>query len=492
MFQKPTDPTPKPAVLPIEPSRAALVRNRFLLGVVGPLARLGMKKQVRGIQVRGRENLAGPGPKLVLMNHSNPLDPLLFTFYSGHMIHFLITEPYMTRRLFSRVASFVGQITKRKLDTDTRAIRTMKQWCALGASVAMFPEGQFSWDGKPLPLQPGLDQLIRYLDVPVVIVRLINGDRLWPAWAKHPRRTELRLEIDPPIRFGAEFSAPGAIEAEVARRLYVDPDHCERFPAVGERLAEGMAQFLRFCFSCGADRVGSRGFGSVSGVGSVSDRSAGKGTDQGPSHGVGTASGVGSVSALTDQGDVLSCRACGGTWAVDTENELTPKILGAGATGATGATDVGSRGAKISVATAWTKVREGLKSKWTGGVNLDSLGVVTVFDATQQQWVRVDEGKLFLRGSDTRHGSDTVTGTPGDTVRAAGIRHGSDITVNVNGWTLPLKDILAHTMDWGDLILLRTQRKRFALRMRDDSRAVWTFALDQALAAHGPAVGAVK
>ena len=373
-----------PAVLPIIPNQNSLRRFDFILNCVGWIGRLLLRRWVNHIEVHGLEHLKG-GSKIILMNHSSPLDPVLLTFFGKQSLQFLVTEPFMAERKISRFVAWMGHIPKRKLDPDTRALRTMKLWCKEGGTVATFPEGQFSWDGQPLPLQPGLGELVRYLEVPVVCVRLTNGDRLWPAWATHPRKTSLRIEVDPP----KVFQLGESVEEYVTKHLYVDPNLCTRWKASGKNLSSGMSKFLRFCFQCSNEGV------------------------------------------LSDRGDDLICSYCQKSWRVTADNTI----------------------GEINVSEAWHKVRSHLNDQWkTSGVSLKSQGQVQVFDASRPQWNLVDQGELNLSQSTLRTGS----------------------------WQVEVKDILAHTMDWGDLIIIRTARKRIAIRFPMDSRAVWTFALDEA------------
>lgn len=380
----------RPAVPPLKPSKKDLRRLNFIMASAGWMARLGLRKFVKNIEIIGREHLEN-GPALVLMNHSSAFDPVLVSCYGRAATQFLVTEPFMADRKVSRLAAWLGQIPKRKLDPDTRSIRMLKEWSHLGGIVATFPEGQFSWDGHPLPLQPGLKELITYLDVPVVIVRLINGDRLWPAWAKHPRRTSLRMEIETPKKFTPDED----IEKYVADHLRVDPENCVRFPVEGKNFAEGMSRFLRFCFSCGAD------------------------------------------GSLSDQGNELHCASCKQTWVVNGENELHSK-----------------NGYVLSVAQAWKEVRAKIHTQWKNRITLHGHGSVSVMDATRPQWTNVIHGVLVFEDDELRVGE----------------------------WRLPIWEILAHTMDWGDLILVRTLRNRFAIRFPEDSRAVWTYLLDETMA----------
>src|SRR5262249_27977936 len=54
--------------------------------------------------------------------------------------------------------------------------------------------------------------------------------------------------------------------------------------------------------------------------------------------------------------------------------------------------------------------------------------------------------------------------------------------LRVGTWQLDLGELVAHTLDWGEILVLRTKRQRLTIRMPDDSRALWTLALDEAMA----------
>ena len=360
--------------------------ERILGGGGGWAVRRVLSRWIERIDVVGSEHLAS-GPLLVLMNHTNALDPLLLTVYGGRPIQFLVTEPVTAVPGFGHLLSWLGQIPKRKLDAEARAFRRLKAWGNVGSAVGLFPEGQFPWDGRPLALQSGLGQLVAYLDVPVVTCRLHNGDRLWPPWAPGPRRTRLRLEIDPPFRFARGDDA----EAVVARRIHVDPDATERWPATGRGLARGLARILRFCPACATD------------------------------------------ASLSDAGDVLRCSACARAW-----NASGDLVLRSSAGNET-----------MTVADAFDLSRAHFRRAFVRSRRLTSLGPVDVLDITRQAVEDVASGPLVLDGAELR----------------------------VSDFRLDRTDVLAHTVDWGQRVVLRTERRRLALRMPQDSRAIWTDAL---------------
>ncbi len=372
----------------IEPSARALKKFERTLRWVGWATRLVTRPWVQEVEVRGREHLA-KGPLLVLMNHTNVLDPFLLTVHGQRPIQFLITEAAMSAGIGSRFASWWGQVPKRKLDNDTRSMRTLKKWVQMGGAVGLFPEGQFTWDGHPLPIRTGLAQLVSYLDVPVVTARLINGDRLWPSWAKHRRRTKLRLEIDPPRKF--ERGEP--VEAIVADRLRVDPDTCDRWPVSGKRLAEGLAQLLRYCPSCGAD------------------------------------------DTLLEAGNRLSCTTCERNWEVTGENRLEGKDDA------------------MTIASALRRAESHWREQWLRTKSWRSRGEVTVLDVGRGASSQIARGILRLEEGHLR----------------------------MDGWELATNDVLAHMLDWGERIVIRTERSRLAFALPEDSRALWTVAFDETM-----------
>lgn len=391
MTHQQKDKLPKPAVAAIKPTAAAAKRLNVLVKLGSRLVRPFLKRYVQEMTIIGAEHLK-TGPALVMMNHSNVLDPLLLTIYLGQPIHFMVTEPFMADRLIARIFAKLGQIPKRKIDFDTQSIRTMKQWCQLGSIVGIFPEGHFPWDGHPLPLQPGLSQLVSYLDVPVVTVRLVNGDRFWPPWAKNIRRTRLSIEIDPP-----KYFEPGEdIEQYVASHIAVNPDSCERWPVFGKGLAEGLAQLLRFCPKCGSDDY------------------------------------------LLDNNDELHCNnaACRSRWLVCSDNCLYQHDKEA-----------------LSITAALARIKEQLKQQWAGdSPYFRGRGTVDVLDCSHTQWKHLASGTLELKQG----------------------------LLSIDSWHLNINEVSAHTLDWGNIILLRTRRQRIALKMPNDSRALWTFVINQA------------
>ena len=230
----------------------------------------------------GGEVVPREGPLVVLANHVQFPDSLTMNVAAGRAVVVMGTEA-MTQGPLGRAATYFGLSPKKKNVPDTRAVRLLKAWLDLGAAVGIFPEGERTWDGRPLPLLPGIEKLVLLMGAPVVTMRIYNGYRQWPRWAPLPRRSRVHVVVDPPVVYQKAQGAP-AILADLQRRLAVTdgegPEGPIDWPARGLRLARGITNVLYACPRCQR------------------------------------------VEGLVEAGDAVRCAACHGAWQVTGRSTL--------------------------------------------------------------------------------------------------------------------------------------------------------------------------
>jgi 1-acyl-sn-glycerol-3-phosphate acyltransferase len=180
---------------PPSPENLAMIQRamRWLI----PAFRLGLSPRVP-ISVSGLEHFPKDGPVFLLSNHQTALDPILLTIAVNRPVHFMATQALLQEGPVGRFVGWLGAVPKKKFSADLRAVKQLIAWRALDAAVGLFPEGQRSWDGEPLPLLDGIEKLVRLMKAPVVTARLHNADRVWPRWAPKPRWGRIHIELDPP------------------------------------------------------------------------------------------------------------------------------------------------------------------------------------------------------------------------------------------------------------------------------------------------------
>ncbi len=349
-----------------QPSPDMVRRNDRWAKILVPPTRTWLGVRYQQLSVEGRVNVPMEEPCLILANHVALTDPLSVLLTAPRYAQFMATQSLFNGGL-GRILAWWGVVPKKKFTVDAKAVRLLKGWTDSGSPVALFPEGQRTWDGHPLPLLDGIEKLVRLLGAPVVTARIYNADRVWPRWAPRPRRGRVHVIFDPPRTFERRED-PRVVREYIQERIRVDPTDCPRFPVRGDNLAVGLSNVLFACPSCHA------------------------------------------VEALREKGDRLGCQSCGGTWEVDTANRLRPE----------------GSGEVMSIADAYRAVRTVFAERdWVADLSrFEADGVVLesepvqLHDVTDDSPVPVGTGRLRLTPQEVRLVGDTEWAMPLEAVRS--------------------------------------------------------------------------
>jgi acyl-[acyl-carrier-protein]-phospholipid O-acyltransferase/long-chain-fatty-acid--[acyl-carrier-protein] ligase len=127
------------------------------------------------LTVRGRENVPGYGPALVVANNVSYLDPFLIARALRRRAHLLVPECYRLhpdlRRFFDVVAA-VPVPTGGSVAELHRIYAEAAAWLRDGQVVVMFPEGQISRTGNILPMTRGVEEVARSAGAPILPVHV--------------------------------------------------------------------------------------------------------------------------------------------------------------------------------------------------------------------------------------------------------------------------------------------------------------------------------
>jgi hypothetical protein len=268
----------------------------------------------------------------------------------------------------------------------------MKEWVDSGGIVATFPEGQFSWDGEPSGIIAGLDQLIKYLNVPVVCVNLDNGQYVKPAWAKNSRKASIKITINKPIDV-----CDVTIE-NIKNLIFSNKESIAKKVTHRENLIYGLANTIRYCPSCNKDQ------------------------------------------SLVESRNELACKLCDDSWIISSTNIIKQN----------------NSKRSMNMKEFFTKIKEVIDLNFDKHDLISSLAEVSLSNISKAKPELLERGTLRIDKN----------------------------SVYVGDKEFKLSDIQAFTLDWGDLILFRTQFDRYSLHLPVDSRFVFCHILSRSINAN--------
>ncbi len=157
--------------LPKEKHKKPKKINWFFRNVIRLVSIPDIKKHHFKCERVGMEKLGKKEPALFLMNHSCFIDlEIVGTLLAKRPYNIVTTtDAFVGKNWLMRT---IGCIPTKKFVNDTGLVRDMQYAVTeLKSSVVMFPEASYSFDGTATPLPTSLGMCIKYLGVPVVMIR---------------------------------------------------------------------------------------------------------------------------------------------------------------------------------------------------------------------------------------------------------------------------------------------------------------------------------
>lgn len=198
------------------------------------------------------------GPYIVLSNHVTDWDPLLVGVAFKRQMYYVASEHILRMGFISKLLSWlVAPIARQKGGSAAGAVMNVIRTVRAGGNVALFPEGNRSWDGLTRAFPPSTAKLVRSCGCTLVTFRLRGGYFSSPRWAgSRTRRGRMTGEVVG-IYKSEELHAMKLSEINdiIARDLYVDAYDEQRRDMVafnGTKLAEELETLLFTCPRCGA------------------------------------------------------------------------------------------------------------------------------------------------------------------------------------------------------------------------------------------------
>lgn len=229
-------------------------------------------------------------PVLILANHQSPLDFLFMTnAMSPKRLSFVVAANMFYDKRYAWALRLIGRcIPKRQFTSDFTSVKHIRNMIMAGVSVVVYPEGRCSIDGTEGYINPAIYKLIKWLHVPVILVKSRGAYLTRPRYAEDFRKGKVEAEVKK-ILTAEDCSDLSLVEIEnrICSQFGANDFLYQRQNNIVYKVkyghAHGMKNLLYQCPKCGAE------------------------------------------FEMTENGDSLECGVCGYAVHFDCTNQMTAK-----------------------------------------------------------------------------------------------------------------------------------------------------------------------
>ncbi len=221
-----------------DPAQSFGLANRITFGALRAVVRV-----LLFIWFRLTGSCAAPlprGPVVFAPNHRSLLDPVVVQVVCQRRLVFMITNKWYSRPSLRWFFRFMRCIPVEDGARNRAALDRALTALGAGHSVAIFPEGRISADGRLGEFVPGVVALARRAGVPIVPVGVVGTREALPRGARIPRPCRITVRFGPPIFLGETAPADASDPGDASRRALLRTETARVRAAVANLLPESL------------------------------------------------------------------------------------------------------------------------------------------------------------------------------------------------------------------------------------------------------------
>lgn len=175
------------------------------------------------VEVIGRENVTTERPQIFMANHQGDFDILIFLAHIPVDFLWTAKKELFHVPVFGRAMRKAGcvEIDRQDREKAMKGLEVAAEKINKGISIATFPEGTRSRDGKILPFKQGMFHIAIQTGVPIVPITIIGSDKIMPKGSLKVSRGEIIMVIDKPVEAGDYTIESRAALIEKVREIIV-------------------------------------------------------------------------------------------------------------------------------------------------------------------------------------------------------------------------------------------------------------------------------
>ena len=166
-------------------------RHRVVVSVVrfffAPYVRLRYHIQIPPFKEEGRR------PYLILLNHQTAYDQFFVGMAFRQPVYYIASEDiFSLGRISDLLRWLVAPIPIKKQTTDIQAVKNCIKVAREGGTICMAPEGNRTFHGKTVYMNPAMASLAKKLGLPIAFFRIEGGYGIHPRWSDVIRKGRMR------------------------------------------------------------------------------------------------------------------------------------------------------------------------------------------------------------------------------------------------------------------------------------------------------------
>ena len=140
-------------------------------------------------------------PYLILLNHQTAFDQFFVGMSFRGPVYYVATEDIFSLGWVSSLIRYaVAPIPIKKQTTDVKAVMRCIQVAREGGTIAIAPEGNRTYHGKTVYINPTIAALAKKLKLPIVLYRIEGGYGVQPRWSDRTRKGKMRAGVSQVIQ----------------------------------------------------------------------------------------------------------------------------------------------------------------------------------------------------------------------------------------------------------------------------------------------------
>jgi 1-acyl-sn-glycerol-3-phosphate acyltransferase len=155
------------------------------------------------LEIVGLENVPSDGPLVLMISHTNFLDPLLAGALMPREVVMMSKAENFSYPIMGILVRLYGAFPVRRGEADRQAIRDSLVVLDNGEVLLMAPEGTRSGHGRLQKGHDGMTFIALRADAPILPMAIMGGERFWANLSKL-RRTPVKVVIGKVFRFSPE------------------------------------------------------------------------------------------------------------------------------------------------------------------------------------------------------------------------------------------------------------------------------------------------